>query len=150
MAGSRFRGTNRQSVPRAPSFATSGLTVDVGGFLNGNGRLVGESMNSSMRSPLRIEEDNRVDRLVNKVDYGKRPMAKAAMGAAIKHAIGDQPLKEFGDKGLVSNVCSGEKVPDYLARIYQDAGARRRFALALLEDDPGVEIETVIKIRGAA
>lgn len=90
-------------------------------------------------------EDNRVDRLVNEVDRRKR-MAKASMGAAIEQAIGDR-RKAFGDKGLISNVCSGEKVPEYLARIYEDPEARRRFALALLEGDDEIEVYTEIRIR---
>lgn len=73
-------------------------------------------------------------------------MAKAKVGAAFERAIGDRPLKEFGHEGLVSAVCSGEKVPEYLARIYQDKGARRRMALALLEDDTDVIVTTTITI----
>lgn len=101
-------------------------------------------------------EVNRVDGgdhdgacVVNKVDrLPKRAvdMAKARMGAAVEQAIGDAPLKAYGDKGLMSKVLSGEKVPDYLARIVQDKGARRRFALALLEDDSDVIVTTTITI----
>lgn len=88
-------------------------------------------------------EDNRVDRAdrrepveVNKVDRlptKALAMAKAAIGAAIEEAIGDQPLKHFGDKGLVAKLVSGEKVPDYLGQIARDPAARQRFALALLK-----------------
>lgn len=73
-------------------------------------------------------------------------MAKAKVGAAFERAIGDRPLKEFGHEGLVSAVCSGEKVPDYLARVAEDKQARRRFALALLEDDTDVIVTTTITI----
>jgi hypothetical protein len=74
-------------------------------------------------------------------------MAKARIGHAVERAIGDQPLKAFGHEGLVSAICSGERVPDYLGRIAQDHDARRRFALALLEDDSGVIITTTITIQ---
>ncbi|HYE86523.1 MAG TPA: hypothetical protein VEA16_09225, partial [Vicinamibacterales bacterium] len=66
------------------------------------------------------------------------------MGAAFTAAIGDQPGKRFGHEGLVSGLKSGEKVPDYLAQIADDPEARRRFALALLEGDEEVQIETVV------
>jgi hypothetical protein len=117
-------------------------------------------VSSSVGHVVRIVEDNEVDRdeeaspkAVNKVDQLlKVPMrqAKASLGAAVKAAIGDEPLKAFGDKGQLSNVLTGEKVPAYLARIYQDPEARRRFALALLEDDVEVVIETVVRIRRSA
>ena len=100
-----------------------------------------------------LEEDNGVDREVNKVDRLAAislEMAKARLGAAVGQAIGDQPLKAYGDKGLLSKVSTGEKVPDYLARIYQDRGARRRLALALLEDDDHVDIETTVRIKRTA
>lgn len=87
-------------------------------------------------------EDNRVDRVgergtgaVKSLDHlpaKALAMAKAAVGAAIEAAIGDQPLKHYGDEGLVSKVVSGEKVPNYLAQIARDPAARQRFALALL------------------
>lgn len=73
-------------------------------------------------------------------------MAKAKVGAAVTAAIGDNPLKAFGHEGLVSGVASGERVPDYLARIYQDKPARRRLALALLEDDTDVIVTTTVSI----
>lgn len=95
-------------------------------------------------------EVNRVDgaredrsSLVNKVD---RLPAKVRAGAALKAAIGDDPLKKYGDKGLLANVTSGEKVPDYLARIVADKPARRRLALALLEDDSDVIVTTTVSI----
>lgn len=101
-------------------------------------------------------EVNRVDRaaeprsvVVNKVDrLTDLPleMAKAKFGAAIEEGIGDAPLKNYGDKGLLSKVVTGEKVPDYLGRIYQDKQARRRFAVALLEDDTDVVMTTHITL----
>jgi hypothetical protein len=100
-------------------------------------------------------EVNRVDRpkpassdVVNKVDRLEIPleMAKAKFGAAVGRAIGDEPLKTYGDKGLLSNVIAGPKVPDYLGRIYQDRASRRRLAKALLADDAGVVMTTHITI----
>lgn len=101
---------------------------------------------------LPIEEVNSVDDgdlvAVNKVDRlvdVPLAMAKAHFGAAVKAAIADAPMKAYGDKGLLSGVTSGEKVPDYLARICQDDNARRRLALALLRDDAGVRVRTVVE-----
>lgn len=64
--------------------------------------------------------------------------AKAKVARAVTSAIGDQPLKAFGHEGLMSGICSGEKVPDYLARIVQDKRTRHRFAVALVQDDTDV------------
>lgn len=90
------------------------------------------------------EPVNKVHRLLDGVPL---EMAKARIGGAVRQAIGDRALKEFGHKGLMHAVCSGEKVPDYLARIAQDDEARRRFAMALLEDDSDVVITTTITIQ---
>lgn len=99
-------------------------------------------------------EVNRVDKpkmlragTVNKVDHEPDPLeiAKIRVGEALRAGIGHEPLKTYGDKGLMSNVLSGEKVPDYLARIYQNNEARRRFARALLADDCTVRVRTVIE-----
>lgn len=112
---------------------------------------------ASVVQPLPLMEVNRVDdcrpaktRTVNDVDRLKAiplEMAKAKVGAAVNHAIGDKPLKLFGDKGLVSKVCTGEKVPEYLAQIYQDTTSRRRFALALLKGDVKVRVRTVVEFE---
>lgn len=72
--------------------------------------------------------------------------AKAKAGAAIEHAIGDTPDKHFGHEGLMSALKSGEKIPDYLARIVEDDDARLRFAKALLQGDTRVTFRTVIEI----
>lgn len=86
--------------------------------------------------------------VVNKVhrlpDVIPLDMAKARVGGAVRKAIAGQPLKTFGHKALVHGVCTGEKVPDYLGRIYQDKDARRRFGLALLEDDTDVIVTTTV------
>jgi hypothetical protein len=67
------------------------------------------------------------------------------VGAAFEHAIGNAPLKTYGHAGQVSEVISGSKVPDYMARIYLDPRARRRFAEAWLDGDPRVRMRTVIE-----
>lgn len=72
--------------------------------------------------------------------------AKTSVGRAVSAAIGPRSLKEFGDAGQMSNVTSGRLIPDYLARIYLDDEARRRFAMALLSGDPAVRTRTVIEI----
>jgi hypothetical protein len=111
-------------------------------------------MADSIAAKAYAREVNRVERpkmlragTVNKVDHGPDPLeiAKVLVGRALKAGIGDEPLKTYGDKGLLSNVLSGEKVPDYLARIYQNDEARRRFARALLADDDAVRVRTVIE-----
>jgi hypothetical protein len=91
-------------------------------------------------------DDRTRDEAVKELHQIKFRSAKARMGAAVERAIGDQPLKAFGHEGLLSGVCSGEKVPEYLARICESPAARRRFAMALLEDDPDVRFRTVIEI----
>lgn len=73
-------------------------------------------------------------------------MAKGKVGRCVSAAIGNEPLKAFGHEGLMSEVCSGAKVPDYLARIYQNRPARRRLALALLDDDTDVVVTTTITV----
>lgn len=75
-------------------------------------------------------------------------MAKADVGGTVKEAIEGRSPKEFGSKTLVSGLCSGEKVPDYLARIYQDPRSRRRLALAWLRNDPEVKVKVTIEIDG--
>lgn len=93
------------------------------------------------------DDESERERVVNKVHRlagVPLAMAKAKVGAAVSAAIGDEPLKAFGHVGLVSAVCSGEKVPDYLARIVQDKDSRRRLALALLTDDTDVVVTTTV------
>lgn len=77
-------------------------------------------------------------------------MAKAGIGRAIKHAIGDDPMKVYGDDSLMAKVISGERVPDYLARIYNRPEARRRYALSLLRGDKQVRVRTVVEIEEEA
>ena len=99
--------------------------------------------------PLHRESERRSE-VVKELHHVPMVQAKAGMGAAVKQAIGDEPMKAYGHEGMVSAVCSGEKVPDYLARIYADERARTRFALALLEDIAGVEIETTVRVKRTA
>ena len=106
---------------------------------NGTGAAVAREVKPSHR------DDSDESSTVKKLPHVPLVMAKAKVGAAIEQAIGDLPDKHFGHEGLVSALKTGEKVPDYLARIYQDRGARRRLALALLEDDDRVRVRTVIE-----
>lgn len=114
------------------------------------------SLKASVQRPLPPMEVDRVHRqtnadteTVNIVHHLEIPleMAKAKLGAAVKEAIGNLPLKHFGHKGLISDVCSGEKVPEYLARIVQDDAARRRFARALVQGDKKVRSFTVLQFE---
>lgn len=73
-------------------------------------------------------------------------MAKAGIGRAVKYAIGDDPLKVYGDDSMMAKVITGEKVPDYLGRIYRNDDARRRYALSLLRGDKRVRVRTIIEI----
>lgn len=84
---------------------------------------------------------------VKKLHCVPMAMAKVKVGAAFAHAIGEQTRKAYGHEGLVSGLCSGEKVPDYMATLYLDAGARRRFALALLAGDPKVKRRVTVEIE---
>lgn len=97
-------------------------------------------VNSSHREPDRSCE------AVKKLHDVPLRQAKAAIGGAVREAIGARPLKEFGHEGLLSEVCSGGKAPEYLARIYLDPQARRRFALALLAEDADVTVTTTVTI----
>lgn len=74
-------------------------------------------------------------------------MAKAAVGRAIKKGIGDDPLKVYGNEGQMSNVIAGPQVPDYMARIFMNPEARRRYALSLLKGDKSVRVRTIIEIE---
>jgi hypothetical protein len=106
------------------------------------------------RQPAEVKSSHRDDRTrdeaVKELHQIKFRSAKAGMGAAVEAAIGDNPLKAYGHEGLLSGVCSGEKVPEYLARIYDDPAARRRLALALLAGDECCEVETVVRIKRTA
>lgn len=82
---------------------------------------------------------------VNRVDPALIEIAKAGVGLAIKEAIGDSGLKSYGDKGQMSKVVTGEKVPKYWARIFQNPIARRRLVRALARDIPGVRVRVVIE-----
>lgn len=94
-----------------------------------------------------LSAEDAADAAVNKVHGVPLRMAKARVGAAVTKAIEGRAQKEFGSKSLISEVCSGEKVPEYLARIVDDKSTRRKLALALLEDDTDVIVTTNISIR---
>lgn len=106
---------------------------------------------SSVQQALPPMEVKRLDHLperaqsaVKKVDRLPVEAAKAHVGAAIRSAVGDEPLRVYGDEGLMSRVMTGEKVPDYMGRIFSNPDARRRYALALLKGDPRVRIRTTV------
>jgi len=84
---------------------------------------------------------NKVHRLPDKA----LAMAKMEVGGMVRKAIEGTSLKTYGPKSLISEVCSGEKVPEYLARIIQDSRARRRLGLALLRGDDRVKARLVIE-----
>lgn len=108
-------------------------------------------MASSFSKPNGRVEDQRLDRLpakangsVLKVDRLPVEAGKANVGAAVRSAIGDDPLRVYGDEAFMSKVISGEKVPDYLGRIASRPDALRRYALSLLKADPNVRIRTTV------
>lgn len=94
---------------------------------------------------LHRDESDRAEAVKN-LHHVPLAMAKAKVGAAIGKAIGDAPTKEYGHEGLISGVKSGEKVPEYLARIVANRGACRRFLKALAADDTGIVTYTVMHI----
>lgn len=74
-------------------------------------------------------------------------MAKKHVGDAVTAAIGTEPRKRYGHEGRLSEVCAGEKVPDWLARIYQDDDARIRFGLDWLRGmGPRVRVRMTVDI----
>jgi len=70
------------------------------------------------------------------------PELLTLVGKTIKAAIGNRPAAQFGNAKLVSAAGEG-RVPEWLARLYEDEDARVRFALAFLRHAPGVTITTV-------
>src|SRR5687767_10557751 len=103
-------------------------------------------MAATLPKPNGRGEDQRLDRLpmkangaVQKVDLAM-DTAKEHVGKAIGSAIGDEPLRVFGDASFIAKVITGEKAPDYLARIYRNPDARRRLGLALLRGDDKVKV----------
>jgi hypothetical protein len=107
---------------------------------------------TSVQQPLPAMEVEKFDRAergareVKKLDrLNDLPLktAKARMGACLREAIGTRPLKAYGGEALVSRVCNGD-VPEYLARIYQDAPARRRLGLVLLNSEDAVTVTVTL------
>lgn len=144
------------ALPRC--VAAAGLTATCGfpvGMRRSNLSVRGRGGNGFMsRNPdtaaARLE-DKRLDSLperakgaVKKVELAPLDTTKARIGRAVKQAIGDDPLRVYGDEGQMSRVITGEKVPDYMARIHRDPDARRRYAIAWLEGDEDVTVTTTI------
>lgn len=75
---------------------------------------------------------------VNGVDLDDIPlaMAKAQLGRAFRDSVEGSGgvFKEFGDKGRISRVCSGEDIPDWLARAWARRRTRRELVLALADE----------------
>lgn len=93
---------------------------------------------------------DRPDRGVKKVPFvPERSLndAKSQVGCIVKAAIGDSPRKVYGPDNTISAVISGEKVADWLARIYRDTGARQRFGKEWLKGADGVRSRNVTVIE---
>ena len=73
--------------------------------------------------------------------------AKVAVGEALEDAIGLDAYKRYGSKSLMSGVCSGEKVPNYLAAIYAHEPARVRLALSLLTGTHHVKVQLRVVVE---
>lgn len=115
---------------------------------------------SSVQQVVPVMPVNRVDRRaesrageVNDVDPRLEiplEMAKAHVAAAVKRTVRvtGRPYKAFGDRSFVHAWTTGEKNPN-VAALCQYRDSRREFALALLEDDPDVEVEEhlIVKVR---
>lgn len=85
---------------------------------------------------------DRADRAVKKVHLAMPDQSleavKTQVGQVVKAAIGDNPMKVYGAENLMSGVVNGEKVADWLARIYRDNGARKRFGREWMRGSSGV------------
>ena len=97
-----------------------------------------------------VDESLTAVKKMHRLDHVPMDMAKAGMGSAIRAGIGPNKLEAYGHAGLMSEVCRGTKVPEYLAKLYADPNARTRYALALLEGLDGVETETTVRIKRSA
>jgi len=73
--------------------------------------------------------------------------AKVAVGEALEDAIGGDAYKRYGTRSLMSGVCSGEKVPNYLAAIYAHEPARVRLALSLLTGTHNVTVKLRVVVE---
>jgi hypothetical protein len=119
--------------------------------------LVSDAMPRSLDRAFVSVEDKRLESLpdsakqgVKKLECSPLERAKVRAGRAVRHAIGESPMKEYGDEGQMSKVVAGPGIPDYLARIVNRPDALRRYALSLLEGEQGVEVETTVRIRRRA
>lgn len=153
VTGTRFTPSRLESGSankRSARFSLAGL-----GRLATNG--IGFMTSRSVQQPLPPMEVNSLEsrevareRTPKELESLPAPrpldMAKAAIGRAIKHGIGDDPLKVYGNEGQMSNVIAGPQVPDYMARIFLNPEARRRYALSLLRGDKQVRVRTIVEI----
>ena len=74
--------------------------------------------------------------------------AKTEAGAVFRDAIGPDKQEAYGSAALISGLCSGEKVPDYLAAIFANREAKLRMAKSILRRSGSqVEERTVFTIN---
>lgn len=93
-------------------------------------------MPSIVSSAAAAEPDNRLDKLdaieakgsVLKVD-GSLDAAKKSFGRALKTAMGDTSMKEFGDPSLVNRITDGD-ISSVIGRVWQRNGLELVKALA--------------------
>jgi hypothetical protein len=99
-----------------------------------------------LRKPFERLPDKAVGAIKKLESLPQQPLeqGKVSVGLAVKHAIGDDPMKVYGPEGQLSRVIAGKEVPDYMGRIASRPDALRRYALSLLRNDPKVRIRTTV------
>jgi hypothetical protein len=104
--------------------------------------------------PMEVEKlpspSDRADRGVRKVHaIPERSLedGKKAVGRVARAGIGDSPRKVYGPDNITSGVVSGERIPDWMARLYNDDEARLRFGKAWLDGAAGVRSRNVTVIE---
>lgn len=98
-------------------------------------------MPESLRDHIGVTQPKRLDLegepLVKTLDLVEMPLelAKAQLGMAIRHTlkVSKTALKEIADPSLVVRVCEGDKIPDWLARLWVHPDRQRALVEALAE-----------------
>lgn len=93
---------------------------------------------------------DRPDRGVKKVHLMPEEsleQGKKRVGHVVKAGIGDSPRKVYGPDNIISGVVNGERIPDWMARIYNDGDARLRFGKEWLKGAAGVRSRNVTVIE---
>lgn len=72
---------------------------------------------------------------------------KKAVGRVARSGMGDSPRKVYGPDNITSAVVSGDKIPDWMARMYVDPESRLRFGKAWLDGADGVRSRNVTVIE---